>query len=185
MPRPLSAILVRALVGDRARGRVIAGGLNLPCALGPAGIVADKREGDGATPRAALKARRVWRRADRGPRPPTPLPVRVTRPGDGWCDDVRHRRYNRPVTLPFAASHEILWREDGLYDLVVELGWNDRPVRRGRGSAIFLHAARPGFTPTAGCVAVAPPALRKLVARLGPATSFRIGALTPRPKRRR
>lgn len=185
MPRPLSAILVRSLVGDRARGRVIAGGLNLPCALGPAGIFTDKREGDGATPRAALEVRRVWRRADRGPRPTTSAPVRVTRPNDGWCDDARHRRYNRPVTLPFPASHETMWREDGLYDLVVELGWNDRPVRRGRGSAIFLHAARPDFTPTAGCVAVAPSVLRRLVGRLGPKTVLRVGVLTPRPKRRR
>ncbi|MFD1333520.1 hypothetical protein ACFQ4O_16080, partial [Methylopila musalis] len=65
MPKPFRAVFVRALTGDRARGRLIAGGLHLPCALGPAGIVVDKREGDGATPRAALKIRRVWRRADR------------------------------------------------------------------------------------------------------------------------
>ncbi|MBB3972987.1 L,D-peptidoglycan transpeptidase YkuD (ErfK/YbiS/YcfS/YnhG family) [Hansschlegelia beijingensis] len=141
-----------------------------------------KREGDGATPRADLPLRRVWRRADRGPRPATALAVRTTRPDDGWCDAPESPCYNRPVRSPFRASHERMWREDGLYDLVVELGWNDRPPRPGRGSAIFMHAARPGFAPTAGCVALAPAALRRLIARLGPQTLLRIG---PRPRKLR
>ena len=161
----------------------MAGALTLRCALGPAGVVARKREGDGATPRADLPLRRVWRRADRTPRPPTALAVRITRPDDGWCDAPASPRYNRPVRLPFAASHERMWREDGLYDLVVELGWNDRPPRPGRGSAIFMHAARPGFTPTEGCVALAPAALRRLIGRLGPQTMLRIGS-PPRKLRR-
>ncbi|MFC3692445.1 L,D-transpeptidase [Chenggangzhangella methanolivorans] len=137
-----------------------------PCALGPAGTVTTKREGDGGTPRGRLALRRLFRRADRGPRPPSGLDTRTIRTTDGWCDAPGHRRYNRLITLPFSASHETLWRDDGLYDLVVELGWNDRPATPGRGSAIFLHAARPGFSPTAGCVAVEPRFLRRLVARL-------------------
>jgi L,D-peptidoglycan transpeptidase YkuD (ErfK/YbiS/YcfS/YnhG family) len=183
MRRPLRLIEIRGLVGTRAKGRLTAGAMTFPCALGPAGIRVDKREGDGATPRAALPARRIWRRADRVARPATRLPVRVIRATDGWCDAPGHPRYNRPVTLPFGASHEVLWREDGLYDLVAELGWNDAPVRRGRGSAIFLHAARPGFSPTAGCVALAPAALRRVLERIGPETELRIGL--PLRKRRR
>ncbi len=176
---------MRPLALERARGRLSAGrGAPLPCALGPAGIVVDKREGDGATPRGALPVRRLWRRADRGPRPPTALPVRTIRRDDGWCDAPGHRSYNRLVRLPFQGSHEALWRQDGLYDLVAELGWNDRPARPGRGSAIFLHAARPGFPPTAGCVALAPEALRRLLAKLGPRTVLRI-APTPRKKKPR
>ncbi|WP_428978579.1 L,D-transpeptidase family protein [Chenggangzhangella methanolivorans] len=114
-----------------------------PCALGPAGTVTTKREGDGGTPRGRLALRRLFRRADRGPRPPSGLDTRTIRTTDGWCDAPGHRRYNRLITLPFSASHETLWRDDGLYDLVVELGWNDRPATPGRGSAIFLHAAAP------------------------------------------
>lgn len=181
MRHTLRNVVVRALAGDRARGRLTAGGTALPCALGPAGIVVDKREGDGATPRGELRIRRLWRRADRGPRPATGLAVRSIRRSDGWCDALDHPRYNRLVKLPFSPSHETMWRDDGLYDLVLELGWNDRPVRRGRGSAIFLHAARPGFTPTAGCVALAPVALRRLLARMGPETVIRIGSPPPRP----
>jgi len=181
--RLLTSIRVFGLPSDRAKGRLVAGALALPCALGPAGIVPSKREGDGATPRAELPLRRVWRRTDRGPRPPTALGVRPIRPDDGWCDASGDPRYNRPVRLPFGASHELMWRADGLYDLVVELGWNDRPAQAGRGSAIFMHAARPGFTPTAGCVALAPGALRRLIARLGNETVLRIG-LPPRKLRR-
>lgn len=181
--RGLKRIVVRAIVGEPARGRLTAGGAAFPCALGPAGIVSAKREGDGGTPRGALAVRRLWRRADRGPRPATGLAVRITRREDGWCDAPGHRRYNRPVSLPFSASHEAMWRDDGLYDLVAELGWNDRPPRPGRGSAIFLHAARPGFPPTAGCVALAPAVLRRLISRVGSATTVRI-ALPPRKLRR-
>ena len=152
--------------------------------MGPAGIAAAKREGDGVTPQGTFALRGLWRRADRTLRPPTGLPTRTTRPDDGWCDAVGHRRYNRPVKLPFPASHERMWRDDGLYDLVVEIGWNDRPARAGRGSAIFLHAARPGFTPTAGCVALAPAVLRRLVGRIGPRTRIEIGGPVPRPRRR-
>lgn len=171
MKRIARLAIVRAVIGDRAKGRFRVGDAVFPCALGPGGIVRSKREGDGATPRARLVMRRLWRRPDRGPRPPTGLPVRTTRRTDAWCDEPSHRRYNLPVSLPFSGSHEAMWRDDGLYDLVVELGWNDRPPQPGRGSAIFLHAARPGFTPTAGCVALAPAVLRRLVAR------FRRGSL--------
>lgn len=175
MPRILRSVFVRALIGDPAKGLLVAGRAVYPCALGPGGVSVGKREGDGVTPKAELPLRRVWRRTDRGPRTPTALSVRAIRRLDGWCDADGHRRYNRPVTLPFPASHETMWRADGLYDLVVELGWNDRPVRRSRGSAIFLHAARPDFSPTAGCVALEPAALRKLVRALGPRTTLRIG----------
>jgi L,D-peptidoglycan transpeptidase YkuD (ErfK/YbiS/YcfS/YnhG family) len=185
MKASLRSIDVRRLTLDKARGRLFAGGASFPCALGPAGIAVDKREGDGATPRAVLPMRRLWRRADRALRIQTGLPVRVTRKQDGWCDGPADRSYNRPVKLPFSGSCESMWREDWLYDLVVELGWNDRPARRGRGSAIFLHAARPGFPPTAGCVALAPTILRRLLARMGPRTVLRIGSPKPRPLRSR
>lgn len=137
-------------------GRFVFDGLVLRCALGRGGIrpAAVKREGDGATPAARLPLRRLLYRADRGAAPRCAVPVEPIAPGDGWCDDPSHPAYNRSVTLPFDASHERLWREDHVYDLIGVLGWNDDPVERGRGSAIFLHLARPGFPPTEGCVAL-------------------------------
>jgi L,D-peptidoglycan transpeptidase YkuD (ErfK/YbiS/YcfS/YnhG family) len=139
-------------------------GETLRCALGAGGIRADKREGDGATPAGLLPLRRVLFRADRGPRPATALPAEPIAPEDGWCDDPAHADYNRQVRLPHPARHERLWREDAIYDVIGVLGWNDAPVRPGRGSAIFLHLARPGLAPTEGCIALPGPELRRLLA---------------------
>ncbi|HYC05901.1 MAG TPA: L,D-transpeptidase family protein [Azospirillaceae bacterium] len=139
------------------------------CALGRGGIIADKREGDGGTPVGAFALRRVLYRPDRLPAPPeTGLPVAAIEPDDGWCDDPAHPDYNRPVKRPFAASHEEMWREDGVYDVVVVLAHNDEPPVPGLGSAVFMHVARPDWEPTAGCVALALPDLLDLLGRCGP-----------------
>ncbi|MFC7395873.1 L,D-transpeptidase [Chelatococcus sp. GCM10030263] len=166
----LTVLRVFALPSNRSRGILVAGPLRLPCALGRAGIGWDKRESDGRTPRGQFRLGRLHYRADRGPRPATLLPVRATRPRDGWCDDPRDWRYNRHVLLPCGASAETMWRDDHLYDIVVEISWNVCPRVRGRGSAIFLHLARDDFAPTAGCVAIRPKDARRLLARLGPRT---------------
>ena len=133
----------------------IAGTGTRPCALGRGGVRRDKQEGDGATPLGRWPLRCVWYRADRLTEPQTVLPVRPIHETDGWCDDVSSPDYNRPVILPHVARHERLWRSDEVYDLLVELGYNDDPPVAPRGSAIFLHVAWPGFPPTEGCVAMA------------------------------
>ena len=132
--------------------------------LGRGGVRAAKQEGDGATPAGLLPLRRVFYRADRGAPPRCAVPAEPLAPADGWCDDPADPRYNRRVSLPYGGRHEALWRADGLYDLVGVLGWNDSPVARGRGSAIFLHVARPDWGPTEGCIALAEPDLRALLA---------------------
>jgi L,D-peptidoglycan transpeptidase YkuD (ErfK/YbiS/YcfS/YnhG family) len=137
-----------------ADGRLVLGRLVCRAALGRAGLVAHKQEGDGGTPIAVLKLRRVLYRADRVGRPGCAVPVEPIAPQDGWCDDPHHRDYNRMVRLPHQGRHEELWRRDGIYDLIGVLGWNDAPVVRGDGSAIFLHVARPDFAPTQGCIAL-------------------------------
>ena len=138
-----------------ASGEARWGELRFRCALGRGGLARDKREGDGATPIGARPMRRLLYRADRIDRPATRLPVLEIAPEDGWCDDPADPAYNRPVRLPYPGRHERLWREDGVYDLVVVLGHNDDPVVPGHGSAIFLHIARPDYGPTEGCVALA------------------------------
>jgi L,D-peptidoglycan transpeptidase YkuD (ErfK/YbiS/YcfS/YnhG family) len=134
-------------------------GVDYACAIGKGGFVEAqaKREGDGKTPKGSYALRECWYRADKMDAPRTALPLRVIEEADGWCDAPDHAAYNRHVRLPFAASHERLWRdEDGCYDLIVPLGYNDDPVVAGRGSAIFLHVAKPAYSGTEGCVALSP-----------------------------
>jgi L,D-peptidoglycan transpeptidase YkuD (ErfK/YbiS/YcfS/YnhG family) len=148
------------------------------CALGPAGVkpAAAKREGDLASPAGVWPIREVVYRPDRGPPPATEIRVRAMAEDDGWCDDPEDPAYNRPVKLPYPAGAERMWREDHLYDLVVVLGHNDDPPVPGRGSAIFLHLAKPDYAPTHGCVAVARADLEALLetARPGDAVEIRV-----------
>ncbi|MFL5044253.1 MAG: L,D-transpeptidase [Xanthobacteraceae bacterium] len=170
----LATLRVRAGAGDRRRGWLLAGPLTLPVALGRGGIKANKREGDGATPRGRFRLRRLWWRADRITRPRTLLPVRRIKADDAWCEDPADRRYNRPIRLLPGAVGDRLWRNDQLYDLIIELDHNTRPRVAGRGSAVFVHIARPGLQPTAGCVALAAKVVRHVVARLSPRTEIYI-----------
>lgn len=158
----------------RRRGLLESGLWNYPCALGPAGIAARKREGDGATPAGRWRLQSVLYRADRTTRPITSLPVRALRRSDGWCDAPDNRNYNRLVTMPYAASAENMWRDDHIYDLVVILDHNTRPRVRGGGSAIFIHLAREGYTPTQGCIALRPHDLRLLLSACQPGTALTI-----------
>jgi len=129
-------------------------GRTVRCAIGRSGYTTVKREGDGATPIGVWPVRHIYVRRDRLQPPQTELPVIDISPDDGWCDDPGDALYNRAVKLPYDGRHEELWREDGLYDLILVLGYNDDPVVAGKGSAIFMHVARPDYGPTEGCVAL-------------------------------
>ena len=160
------------------RGILRYGSLLVPCALGRGGVRADKREGDGATPLGTFPLRRLWFRADRFAEPvKCRLPMRPIGREDGWCDDPAAAAYNRPVSLPHPAGHERMWRDDDLYDLVVELGFNDDPIVPGAGSAIFLHVAREGYRPTEGCVAITRLDLLRLLSEIGSEMRLRIAAM--------
>ena len=124
-------------------------------ALGRGGVSSDKKEGDGATPVGCFPIREIFYRADRSSKPKSVFPVYELKPDDGWCDDSADENYNKHIKMPYAASHESLWREDNLYDVVVVLGYNDDPPVPDKGSAIFIHIARDNYSPTAGCVAMA------------------------------
>ncbi len=143
-------------------------------AIGRSGIGEKLAEGDGTTPLGTYALRRVLYRVDRGAPPLTGLPRMALTPDDGWCDAPADPRYNQQVKRPYAASNEALWRTDHLYDLIVVIGFNDDPVMPGKGSAIFLHVARPAYSPTDGCVAIAGSDLRALLPHLGHASTITI-----------
>ncbi len=155
-------------------GKVVVCGRLYKCALGRTGVRLRKREGDGATPIGAWTMQYVLYRRDRVARPASGLPVFPMSPEMGWCDDPLDRAYNNAVTLPYAASCENMWRDDELYDVVVILGHNDNPPVRGHGSAIFFHIARPGFTPTEGCVAVKLPDMFRILSICDTSTMLRV-----------
>jgi L,D-peptidoglycan transpeptidase YkuD (ErfK/YbiS/YcfS/YnhG family) len=170
----LRSIEVRALPGTGSRGLMQAGPLTVPVALGRGGIKVDKREGDGATPRGRFRPLRLWWRADRFGHPRSLLPTRRITRRAAWSEDPADRNYNRPVIRSANEPGDRLWRRDGLYDLFIEIDHNLRPRVAGRGSGVFIHVARPGFTPTAGCVALRLEDLRRLSQRIGRKTRITI-----------
>jgi len=173
--RPWRRISIRAATGNSRRGWLTAGGQTIPVALGRGGIIANKREGDGGTPKGTFRPRRLWWRADRHYRPRSLLPIRAIRPEDAWCEDPHSRHYNRPVRLERDRAGDRLLRDDHLYDFIIEIDHNTAPRIAGRGSAVFLHLARDNFSPTAGCVSMTKSAMLRLLRRLGPRTKIVIG----------
>lgn len=124
------------------------------CALGRAGVTRAKKEGDAKTPLGCFPLRRIWYRPDRVIRPESRLPIAEISRKSGWCDDGEAACYNRPIMRPTTVRHETLWRHDRPYNVFIELGYNDAPPEKGRGSAIFLHLEKNNFNPTLGCIAV-------------------------------
>jgi len=159
-------------------GRLRFGALEFACALGRSGLVAEKREGDGGTPIGSFSILELRYRPDRIEAPLTSLPLKITARSDGWCDAPEDRLYNQPVTLPYPASAESMWRDDHLYDLVMVLDYNLSPVRPYAGSAIFFHLANEEggrLLPTEGCVGLRKPDMLQLLPRLTRQTKMQIG----------
>lgn len=141
-------------------------GRHIPCAIGRGGILGDKREGDGGTPRGDLTVMGLFYRPDRMPAP-TPWAEPIL-PGDLWSDASDDQRYNQLVRTPYAPSHEKMRRADPLYDAVLITDWNWPVAKAGRGSAIFLHIWRRPRYPTEGCIAFSKANFRWLLPRLAP-----------------
>lgn len=161
-PQPLQ-MTVRRRPGHSAQGLLSAGPLVFRCALGKGGVTSRKREGDGATPVGRMRVLGGFCRTDGIVARLSPLRLTAIRDDLGWCDASGDRNYNRPVDLPYPASHERMRRTDHLYDICLVLDWNIVPRNRNRGSAIFMHLARPGYLPTEGCIALAPRDMARLL----------------------
>ncbi len=139
---------------SRSYAKLHCGQTIMTAVIGKNGVTEHKQEGDLCTPVGHFTLRKVYYRADRTPCPATTLPVAPITRQDGWCDDPASPLYNCPIPLPSTSRHEVLWREDDIYNLVVVIGYNDTPAIPGKGSAIFMHLQRSDCTPTEGCVAL-------------------------------
>lgn len=155
-------------------GRILIAGSTVSCTIGRAGAAWRKREGDGRTPKGRFAILYGFYRADAGPRPFCRIRFRPIRRADGWCDASGHPCYNRLISLPFAASHERLWRSDALYDFLLVLDYNLSPRRQNFGSAIFFHVWKDKATATEGCVAISAASFRRILPRLSPRTVLEI-----------
>jgi L,D-peptidoglycan transpeptidase YkuD (ErfK/YbiS/YcfS/YnhG family) len=161
----MSSILVKT---QGTSGTISFQNKEYPCVIGRGGTIDpnQKCEGDGATPLGTYALRELWYREDRVRKPECVLTPHIITPEDGWCDDSSSENYNHPIRLPTTEHHENLWLENDTYNLIVPLGYNDEYPIPGKGSAIFLHVARPAFTPTDGCVAMRQEDLLEILARV-------------------
>ena len=169
-----NVLIVQADSAETSLGWATLGGRRWRCTVGAGGIREDKVEGDSATPVGEFPLRRIFYRNDLVVLPKVALPARPISKHDGWCDDPRSPSYNRLVNIPNEWSHEKMWREDGLYDLVVVVGYNDDPPEGEWGSAIFLHIARDDYAGTQGCVAFSRDDLLELLPLLTRDTRLRV-----------
>ena len=148
--------------------------LKFRCSLGKAGIGIKKKEGDNLTPKGKFKLIQVFYRADRIKKIKTDLPKKTIARNMGWCDDSRSNNYNRLIKLPFNFSYEKLYRKDNIYDLVVLISYNTKPIIRNKGSAIFIHISRRNFSPTKGCIALKKDNLLQLLSKVKKNTKIKI-----------
>ncbi len=174
--RYFSTITVHRACHGQSKGILSAGNRQFPCALGRNGITAGGFEGDGATPAGVYHILHAWYRPEREILRPSGLPIKRITPNSGWCDDPDDRNYNRPVKLPYPASHEKMHRDDRLYDWCLVFDHNMSKRMRNLGSAVFFHVAREDFAPTEGCIAIQPKDMRWLVGHIGTNTRLIIKA---------
>ena len=133
---------------------LIYGNYKVKCAIGKRGIGIKKREGDLITPSGIYKIKYIFYRPDKIKNLKTKLRKKTINKKMGWCDDPKSKKYNKLINLPFKFNYEKLYRADGIYDIILVLNFNSKPIKRNRGSAIFIHIAKKNYSPTKGCVAI-------------------------------
>lgn len=144
------------------------------CTIGKRGIKSRKKEGDLTTPRGIFKIKELYYRKDRIKDLRTKVKKIIIKKNMGWCDDSSSSKYNKIIRLPFNFSHEKLYRKDNIYDLILVIDFNMRPIKKNKGSAIFIHVARKDFSPTKGCVAIKKNELKKLLKIINKNTKIKI-----------
>ena len=136
------------------------------CAIGKAGIREKKREGDNVTPSGTFKIVKIYYRSDRIKKISSKFrAIKITK-NMGWCDDPNSKNYNQLINLPSRWDHEKLFKKNNIYDIILVLNYNMRPVVKNKGSAIFIHVAKKNYQPTRGCIALKKIDLLKLLSKI-------------------
>jgi L,D-peptidoglycan transpeptidase YkuD (ErfK/YbiS/YcfS/YnhG family) len=136
------------------------------CALGKAGIGEKKREGDNITPIGTFKIVKIYYRSDRIKKISSKFGAIEIKKNMGWCDDPNSQNYNQLVNLPSRYGHEKLFKKNNIYDIIVVLNYNMKPVIKNKGSAVFIHVAKKNYQPTQGCVSLKKNDLLKLLSKI-------------------
>ena len=147
--------------------------LKVKCAIGKKGIGYKRKEGDLITPSGQFKIKFILYRRDRV-KILTQLKKKVINKNTGWCDDPKSIHYNKLVKLPFANKHEKLYKKENIYDIILVLNYNMNPVKKNKGSAIFIHVAKNNFKKTEGCVAIKKKHLLEIIKKIKPNTIVKI-----------
>ena len=146
------------------------------CVVGKRGIGTKKREGDLITPKGEYKIKLILYRKDRIKNIRTKLKKIAIKKNMGWCDDPASKKYNKLIKLPFSFNHEKLFKKNNSYDVVLVLDYNMRPIRKNKGSAIFIHIAKRNYKKTLGCIALSKTSILKIVNTIKKNTVVKISA---------
>ena len=148
--------------------------LKFRCALGKAGIGKKSTEGDQITPKGAYKIIKIYYRKDRIKKITAKFKLVEIKKNMGWCDDPKSKKYNKLIKLPNEYNHEKLYRKDNVYDVILVLNYNTRPIIKNKGSAIFIHIAKKNYKKTAGCIALKKAHLIELLKKINKKTRIAI-----------
>ena len=129
-------------------------GYKLKCSIGKSGLTRSKKEGDLATPKGLFCLGLLYYRKDRIKSVKCKIKKKIIKKNMGWCDDINSKKYNKQISFPFKYSAEKLYRKDNIYDIFININYNQLPIIRGKGSAIFLHLSNKKYKPTNGCVSI-------------------------------
>ena len=148
--------------------------MSFKCAVGKNGITNNKVEGDGCTPSGIYLINQIYYRQDKVVLPNINIPSIGISKNFGWCDDVDSDSYNKIITFPFKQSAELLYRNDNIYDILCVIDYNQNPIIKNKGSAIFLHIAKPNYAGTEGCIALNTADLIQLLSKMTTKTNIKI-----------
>ena len=126
----------------------------IKCAIGKRGIGKKRKEGDLITPKGTFKTKFILFRKDRIKKIKTSLKKYEITKNMGWCDDIKSKEYNKLIKIPFKFKFERLFRKDNIYDIILVLNYNMNPIKKNKGSAIFIHISRKNYKSTKGCIAI-------------------------------
>ena len=126
----------------------------IKCSIGKSGIKSSKKEGDLATPKGIFKLGNLYYRKDKNNKIECKIKKIIIKKKMGWCDDIKSPRYNQKINFPFKGNAEKLYRKDNIYDLLINIKYNSKPIIKNKGSAIFLHMTNDKYKPTKGCVGI-------------------------------